>query len=44
MRIIISPAKKMNDDLDGLPPRDLPVLLEKTERLLGYLKACPCLS
>ena len=26
MRIIISPAKKMNDDLDGLPPRDLPVL------------------
>ena len=39
MRIIISPAKKMNDDLDGLPPRDLPVLLEKTERLLGYLKA-----
>ena len=39
MRIIISPAKKMNDDLDGLPPRDLPALLEKTERLLGYLKA-----
>lgn len=39
MRIIISPAKKMNGDLDGLPPRDLPVLLEKTERLLGYLKA-----
>ncbi len=39
MRIIISPAKKMNDDLDGLPPRDLPVLLEETERLLEYLRA-----
>ena len=38
MRIIISPAKKMNDDLDGLPPRNLPVLLEKTERLLAHLK------
>lgn len=39
MRIIISPAKKMNDDLDGLPPRDLPALLEETERLLEYLRA-----
>lgn len=39
MRIIISPAKKMNDDLDGLPPRDLPTLLEETERLLEYLRA-----
>lgn len=38
MRIIISPAKKMNDDLDGLPPRDLPVLLKETERLLAHLK------
>ncbi len=38
MRIIISPAKKMNDDLDGLPPRDLPVLLGETERLLAHLK------
>ena len=38
MRIIISPAKKMNDDLDGLPPRDLPALLEETERLLSHLK------
>ena len=38
MRIIISPAKKMNDYLDGLPPRDLPVLLGETERLLAHLK------
>ena len=38
MRIIISPAKKMNDDLDGLPPRELPVLLKETERLLAHLK------
>ena len=38
MRIIISPAKKMNHDLDGLPPRDLPALLEETERLLAHLR------
>lgn len=38
MRIIISPAKKMNEDLDGLPPSGLPVLLEETERLLTYLR------
>ena len=38
MRIIISPAKKMNEDLDGLPPKELPALLEETEQLLGYLK------
>ena len=38
MRVIISPAKKMNHDLDGLPPRDLPALLEETERLLAHLR------
>lgn len=38
MRIIISPAKKMKEDLDGLPPRELPTLLGETERLLDYLK------
>lgn len=41
MRIIISPAKKMKDDLDGLPPRELPCLLEETEQLLSYLKSLP---
>ena len=33
MRIIISPAKKMNVDTDSLPWRDLPVFLPKTEQL-----------
>ena len=41
MRIIVSPAKKMKEDLDSLPPRALPALLEDTERLLAYLKALP---
>lgn len=44
MRIIISPAKKMNEDLDGLPPRDLPVLLEETEQLLDHLRGLSLLE
>lgn len=39
MRIIISPAKKMNVDTDSLPPKALPRLLPKTERLLEALRA-----
>ena len=38
MRIIISPAKKMNIDKDSLPPRDLPVFLEQTEEILEKLR------
>ena len=38
MRIIISPAKKMREDVDGLPPRDLPALLPRTRELLGLLR------
>jgi len=38
MRIIISPAKKMNTDTDSLPVRDLPVFLEKTEQLHRTLR------
>ena len=34
MRIIISPAKKMNMDTDSLPVRDLPRFLDRTEELL----------
>lgn len=33
MKIIISPAKKMNVDTDSLPWRDLPVFLPQTEEL-----------
>ena len=39
MRIIISPAKKMNIDLDSLPYRDLPVFLSRTEELCRSLQA-----
>lgn len=39
MRIIISPAKKMNVDTDSLPWRDLPQFLNRTEVILDRLKA-----
>ena len=39
MKIIISPAKKMNMDTDSLAYQDLPVFLSKTEQLYGRLKA-----
>lgn len=38
MRIIISPAKKMNHD-DGLMWKELPAFLEQTEQLLTLLKS-----
>ena len=41
MRIIISPAKKMNVDTDSLPWRDLPVFLPKTQQLCTQLQRRP---
>lgn len=38
MRIIISPAKKMNEDTDSLNYIGLPVFLDRTERILEVLK------
>lgn len=38
MKIIISPAKKMNIDTDSLACRDLPVFLEQTEEILEKLQ------
>lgn len=38
MRIIISPAKKMNADTDTLPWRDLPQFLPQTQRILDRLR------
>ncbi len=38
MRIILSPAKKMNTDTDSLPIGGLPGFLEKTEMILHWLK------
>ena len=37
MRIIISPAKKMNTDTDSFPCRNLPEFLEETQELLSYM-------
>ena len=39
MKIIISPAKKMNVDADSLPIDSLPQFLPQTERLLAALQA-----
>ncbi len=39
MRIIISPAKKMNIDTDSMAWRALPQFVERSERLLGVLRA-----
>ena len=38
MRIIISPAKKMNVDTDSLPVRNLPAFLERTEEICRELQ------
>lgn len=38
MKIIISPAKKMNRKNDFLTPRQLPACIEKADRLKEYLR------
>lgn len=38
MRIILSPAKKMNVDEDTLPVRGLPVFLEETQKLADWMR------
>lgn len=38
MKIILSPAKKMNMDIDTLESIGLPIYLEDTKRLLDCLK------
>lgn len=42
MKIIISPAKKMNTDPDSLPWQELPQFLEKTEQLYLVMRSMPC--
>lgn len=39
MRIIISPAKQMREDAEGMVPLDLPVYLEEAKELLCLLKS-----
>ncbi|ACL18307.1 hypothetical protein DesLBE_3101 [Desulfitobacterium sp. LBE] len=41
MKIIISPAKKMNMDGDFLSPRNIPVYLEKAKKLQRHLQSLP---
>lgn len=38
MKIIISPAKKMNVDTDTAVYRDLPVYMDRTKTLMAYMK------
>ena len=38
MKIIISPAKKMNIDTDTLACRSIPVFLNETEQLLAWMR------
>lgn len=38
MRIILSPAKKMNTDLDSMSPLGMPQYVDRTEELLTWLK------
>ncbi len=38
MRIILSPAKKMNDDLDTLESLGLPEYIAQSEQILAWLR------
>lgn len=38
MKVMISPAKKMNIDTDTLPPIGLPVYLDKTKMIMEWLR------
>lgn len=39
MRIIISPAKRMRDDPDGLAPASVPVFVDDAQKLLSILRS-----
>ena len=38
MKIIISPAKKMNTDVDTLAPTGTPVFLKDTEHIMEWMR------
>ena len=38
MKIIISPAKKMNTDVDTLAPAGTPVFLKDTEHIMEWMR------
>lgn len=39
MRIILSPAKKMKENLDDLPVQGLPVFMEQTEEIMHWMQS-----
>ena len=41
MKILLSPAKKMNVNTDDLAPLGLPVFMEQTEEILRFLQDYP---
>ena len=38
MRIILSPAKKMNEETDLLAPEGMPVFMENTEEIMRWMQ------
>ena len=38
MKIIVSPAKKMRSEVDGVDARSVPVFLEQSRQLAAHLK------
>lgn len=38
MKIILSPAKKMNTNLDTLEPMGLPMFIDRSTEILAWLK------
>ena len=38
MKVLVSPAKKMREDGDFLPPKTVPVLLERARVLADWLR------
>ncbi|MCI8430392.1 MAG: peroxide stress protein YaaA [Lachnospiraceae bacterium] len=42
MKLIISPAKKMNRDTDTAPYRDLPMYVDRARELMDYIRSLGC--
>ena len=39
MKIILSPAKKMNVDMDSLEYQGMPIFLERTQEILSWMRS-----
>ena len=42
MKLIISPAKKMNRDTDNAPNRNLRVYVDRARELMNYIRSLDC--